>query len=71
MKRKLDSMNHLVIKIEKAELNNPVSCNIYNNTKELTAKFFPEIIDLSKNGFLLLERYVLMIHYDYITPFNS
>jgi hypothetical protein len=71
LKRELDSMSQLVIKIEKGELNTPLSQHLFNNTKELIVKFFPKIMDLSKYGFLLLEQYALMIHYDFITPFKS
>lgn len=47
--------------------NTELSKQTHKKAKELLIKFFPELIELSANGFRVLEKYCLLYNYEFIS----
>jgi len=64
-------MNRLILKLPEAEQFDEFRDAIHNKAKELMVKHYEGIVDLSSNGFRLLEKNAKLYNWEFISNFYS
>ena len=67
----LESMTRAIEKYPLPVQNSELGQQTHLKAKELLIQFFPELVELSANGFRLLEKYCLLYNYEFIARTTS
>ncbi len=71
LKEELDSITIAANKIEQPPEQKEYATQTHQKAKEIMVIFFPDLIDLSANGFRLLEKYCVLYNRDFIVTVAS
>lgn len=67
----LESMTRAIEKYPGTIQNSELGLQAHLKAKELLIQFFPELVELSANGFRLLEKYCLLYNYEFVARTTS
>ncbi|WP_319591335.1 hypothetical protein [uncultured Draconibacterium sp.] len=67
----LDAMTRAINKYPEQIKKSELGRQTHQKAKELLIRFFPELMELSANGFRLLERYCLFYNYEFISSLHK
>lgn len=66
MKEELDAITRALERFGDTEPRNELARQTHRKAKEIMVDFFPDLIDLSGNGFRLLEKYCLLYNREFV-----